>query len=88
MISASGYGSQVTSHLTSRTPPIVVVVDDDISVRESLEALIRFGGLAVETFISAQEFLAHPRTFSTELYGLGRFSSRPEWPRTAKAHFG
>jgi len=62
MISASGYGSQMTSQLVSRTPPIVFVVDDDISVRESLEALIRLEGLKVQTFSSAQEFLAHPRT--------------------------
>lgn len=41
--------------------PIVFVVDDDISVRESLELLIRSEGLAVETFTSAQEFLARPR---------------------------
>jgi hypothetical protein len=37
MISASGYGSQMTSQLISQAPPIVFVVDDDISVRESLE---------------------------------------------------
>jgi FixJ family two-component response regulator len=36
-------------------------VDDDISVRESLELLIRHEGLAVETFTSAQEFLGRPR---------------------------
>jgi len=41
--------------------PIVFVVDDDISVRESLELLLRHEGLAVETFVSAQEFLARPR---------------------------
>ena len=41
--------------------PIVFVVDDDISVRESLELLLRQEGLAVETFVSAQEFLARPR---------------------------
>jgi FixJ family two-component response regulator len=41
--------------------PVVFVVDDDISVRESLELLIRHEGLAVETFVSAQEFLARPR---------------------------
>jgi FixJ family two-component response regulator len=41
--------------------PIVFVVDDDISVRESLEALIGFVGLQVETFASAEEFLARPR---------------------------
>src|SRR5271163_4150519 len=62
MISESGYHTQMTSQLISRTPPIVFVVDDDISVRESLEALIRFEGLEVQTFSSAQEFLAHPRT--------------------------
>ena len=54
--------SQMTSQLISRTPPLVFVVDDDISVRESLEALIRLEGLEVQTFSSAQEFLAHPRT--------------------------
>jgi FixJ family two-component response regulator len=41
--------------------PIVFVVDDDISVRESLEALIRCEGWRPETFASAQEFLARPR---------------------------
>jgi hypothetical protein len=42
--------------------PIVFVVDDDISVRESLEALIRFVGWEPETFASAEEFLlAHVR---------------------------
>jgi FixJ family two-component response regulator len=39
----------------------VFVVDDDISVRESLELLIRSEGWEPETFASAQEFLAHPR---------------------------
>jgi len=41
--------------------PIVFVVDDDISVRESLELLIRCEGWQPETFASAQEFLARPR---------------------------
>jgi len=41
--------------------PIVFVVDDDISVRESLEALIRFVGWQPETFASAEEFLTRPR---------------------------
>jgi FixJ family two-component response regulator len=45
----------------SQTTPIVFVVDDDVSVRESLETLIRFEGWQPETFGSAQEFLAHPR---------------------------
>jgi FixJ family two-component response regulator len=41
--------------------PVVFVVDDDISVRESLEPLIAYAGWRVETFGSAQEFLARPR---------------------------
>jgi len=40
---------------------IVFVVDDDASVREGLGSLIRSAGLRVETFASAQEFLARPR---------------------------
>src|SRR6266705_5900860 len=44
-------------------PPtsIVFVVDDDVSVRESLELLIRCAGWQPETFASAREFLARPR---------------------------
>jgi len=45
----------------SQTTPIVFVVDDDVSVRESLELLIRCAGWEPETFASAQEFLARPR---------------------------
>jgi FixJ family two-component response regulator len=41
--------------------PIVFVVDDDISVRESLELLIRSEGWRPEAFDSAQEFLARSR---------------------------
>ena len=41
--------------------PIVFVVDDDVSVRESLELLIKFAGWQPETFASAAEFLARPR---------------------------
>jgi FixJ family two-component response regulator len=44
--------------------PTVFVVDDDISVRESLELLIRCAGWDPETFGSAQEFLARPRSFA------------------------
>jgi len=44
--------------------PIVFVVDDDVSVRESLELLIRCEGWQPETFASAQEFLARPRVLA------------------------
>jgi FixJ family two-component response regulator len=40
---------------------IVFVVDDDISVREALESLVLSAGFEVETFASAQDFLAHRR---------------------------
>ena len=46
----------------SQQQPIVFVVDDDISVRESLELLIKFAGWQPETFASAEEFLARPRS--------------------------
>lgn len=42
--------------------PTVFIVDDDISVRESLESLIAEAGWRPEAFASAQEFLARPRS--------------------------
>ena len=45
----------------SHATPIVFVVDDDVSVRESLELLIRNAGWQAETFESAREFLSYPR---------------------------
>jgi FixJ family two-component response regulator len=45
----------------SNAIPIVFIVDDDVSVRESLELLIRDENWKPETFASAQEFLDHPR---------------------------
>jgi FixJ family two-component response regulator len=41
--------------------PIVFIVDDDVSVRESLELLILSAGWQPETFASAEDFLARPR---------------------------
>jgi FixJ family two-component response regulator len=41
--------------------PIVYVVDDDVSVRESLEFMIRCEGWKSQTFASATEFLSRPR---------------------------
>jgi FixJ family two-component response regulator len=45
----------------SNIEPIVFVVDDDVSVRESVESLISCGGWQSETFASAHEFLARPK---------------------------
>ena len=44
----------------SPVTPIVFVVDDDVSVRESVEELIRYAGYQAETFSSAREFLNRP----------------------------
>jgi FixJ family two-component response regulator len=48
----------------SHATPIVFVVDDDLSVRESLELLIDSAGWQAETFASAQEFLSCPRALA------------------------
>jgi FixJ family two-component response regulator len=63
MNSASASLHESRSSLMSGDTPIVFVVDDDISVRESLESLIRFAGWQPQTFASAQEFLSRPRAF-------------------------
>jgi FixJ family two-component response regulator len=41
--------------------PVVFIVDDDVSMRESLELLVQDENWKPETFASAQEFLEHPR---------------------------
>jgi len=61
MNSAHAPGHELESSHVSHATPIVFVVDDDVSVRESLELLIRSAGWQPETFASAQEFLTHPR---------------------------
>jgi FixJ family two-component response regulator len=65
-----GFREAVTmSHAT----PIVFVVDDDVSVRESLESLIRFEGWQPEVFASAQDFLSRPRALSPSCLVLDVF---------------
>ena len=51
----------VRSSAMSQGTPIVFVVDDDVSVRESLELLICNAGWQPETFECAQEFLCRER---------------------------
>src|SRR4051812_40263953 len=55
--------AQVSSLLAQNQTPIVYVVDDDISVRESLELLIHEAGWQPSVFASAQAFLAEPPVF-------------------------
>jgi FixJ family two-component response regulator len=62
MTLAHAFGHKLESSTMTPAKPIVFVVDDDISVRESLELLIRSEGWEPETFASAREFLARPRS--------------------------
>ena len=48
--------------MSCSTTPIVFIVDNDISVRESLTILIENTGWQPQTFASAAEFLAHPKS--------------------------
>jgi FixJ family two-component response regulator len=59
------FSTVVPANMTASTleaASIVFVVDDDISVRESLELLIKTAGWRPETFASAQAFLGRPRS--------------------------
>jgi len=49
---------------SSQFAPIVYIVDDDVSVRESLELLVRSAGWEVELFATGGEFLARPRALT------------------------
>jgi FixJ family two-component response regulator len=94
-----------THAMTSRVSaaaPIVFVVDEDASVRESLETLIEASGWRPRTFASAQEFLARPRTLAPsclvldvvlpDLSGLDLqrrvAAERPDMPVIFIARFG
>jgi FixJ family two-component response regulator len=63
MIATSALGLELRSSPMSDATPIVFIIDDDVSVRESLELLIGCAGWQAETFASAQEFLVRPRVF-------------------------
>jgi FixJ family two-component response regulator len=59
-MNSAGASRQSPSLPEPQPTPMVFVVDDDISVRESLDLLIASAGWKVKTFASATEFLAHP----------------------------
>jgi FixJ family two-component response regulator len=61
MNSANAPDREARSSPVAHATPIVFVVDDDVSVRESLELLVGCAGWQSETFASAQDFLARPR---------------------------
>jgi FixJ family two-component response regulator len=60
MTHASVHGREVSVLPITDSQSLVLVVDDDISVRESLELLLRHEGFDVETFDSAHDFLGRP----------------------------
>src|SRR3977135_1618288 len=52
-------------------PSIVMIVDDDDSIRRAVRRLMKSFGIAVETFASAEEFLGSERLGKTSLLNLG-----------------
>ena len=60
MLSMTAMEGASRSAGTSPAIPTVFVVDDDISIRESLELLITHEGWKAEIFASAEEFLQRP----------------------------
>jgi len=56
-------GHELGSANTLADLPIVFVLDDDVSVRESMEVLIHHEGWQPETFAFARDFLDRPRPF-------------------------
>jgi FixJ family two-component response regulator len=58
---SAAQAAEVGGHRMPDATPIVFVVDDDVSVRESLELLIKSAGWQPETFASAHDFLSRPR---------------------------
>jgi len=57
-------GARSRGGAIAEATPLVFVVDDDISVRESVELLIRSAGWRAETFGSAREFLSRPQVLA------------------------
>ena len=55
----------------NKIDPPVCIVDDDYSIRDSLENLLRSAGIQVETYSSAKEFLARAHCGAAGLSGPG-----------------
>jgi FixJ family two-component response regulator len=59
MIASISAASQPSATSIPELQGVVFVVDSDVSVRESVQHLIHWAGWSVETFASAEDFLAH-----------------------------
>jgi CheY-like chemotaxis protein len=80
---------RVTGSVMSAETPIVLVVDDDRSVRDSLRRLIASVGMTVEVFPTAHAFLSTPRrdapgclVLDVRLPGLSGFDLQRELVNT------
>jgi FixJ family two-component response regulator len=61
-----------SSDLPNDNRPLVCIVDDDLSIQESLSSLFRSAGLKVEIFPSAAELLGvRPTTLISRIEKLG-----------------
>ena len=60
MTAAIARPTSLTRPAMTAATPIVFIVDDDVSVRESLEALVAQAGFRAEVFACAEDFLARP----------------------------
>ena len=54
------HGQTFQASRGTAAPPVVSVVDGDVSVRQSMDPLIRAAGWRSESFATAEEFLARP----------------------------
>jgi FixJ family two-component response regulator len=63
-MSINMYTSPRSDSSGSRATPTVLVVDDDVCIRESLQLLISCAGWQSKTFASAEDFLAQPRALA------------------------
>jgi hypothetical protein len=68
--------------------PTVFVVDDDLSMRESLALLIESAGWQPETFASGLEFLARPRAVSLDSEDRRRYEKLNPYREAGRAALG
>ena len=67
--------------------PTVFVIDDDASMRRALSYLLQSAGYKVETYSSAEEFLAAGALRRCWVHHSRRANARPEWDGPAgEAH--
>jgi FixJ family two-component response regulator len=61
MSTATAYAARMSFRPVTAAAPFVFIVDDDFSMREAIEQLVRAAGWCPEAFGTAEEFLRQPR---------------------------